>query len=715
MIRNYPKKLIAIVLALLFVNSFSPIAYAQTNAVTSYSNSAVTSTDASIQSTRSVDYKETMALAQKKASVLSSFYGATSVQYALIADGKIVISGQSGVYSKDASIAPTKDNMYGIGSISKVFTTVAVMQLVEQGKVKLDSPVVDYIPEFKMADDRYKDITVRMLLNHSSGLMGSSFNNSMLYNDKDQIGYTNLLKILETSRLKAAPGDFSVYCNDGFSLAQLVVEKVSGISFTKYISENISSPLNMSHTKTPYDDFTTDLLVKTYLPTFKIALPVESLSVLGAGGIYSSAEDLCQFSQIFMENSKTTVLSNASAKAMENPEYLNGFMKFKEASSLSYGLGWDSVITTPFSDYNIKALVKGGDTTLYHSSLVVLPEQGMAMAVFTSGGTSTYNQIMAQEVLLSALKEKGVINEIKAAPVPVKPTKVSLPSEQKKYEGSYLSATGGAKVVLSDDGTLTISDLFGVNSSSSKFVYTGDGKYYSSDGSTYIKFTEEANGKTYLYISGFGNVTSLGSTVSSLYKYEKVDEVSLSKEIQAVWDSRIDKKYYIINEKFSSQAYAGAGGMAIQITAPKNLKGYCNNAQIIDENHARALLQIPGVFGRDLNDYTFYKKGTIEYLNYSSYVMKSEDSIGSFFTRSGVSFTIGKEGYAKWYKISAKSANRKLKVTVPMNASFSVYDSNEICIFNSWISDGTTVTLPKDGKIVFAGDPSAKFVINYVK
>lgn len=713
MIRQYSKKLIATVLALLFVNSFSPVAYAQTIAATPHSNAAVTSAEVTAQSTSSADYKETIALAQKKASVLSSFYGATSVQYALIADGKIVISGQSGVYSKDSSIAPTKDNMYGIGSISKVFTTVAVMQLVEQGKVKLDSPVVDYIPEFKMADDRYKDITVRMLLNHSSGLMGSSFNNSMLYNDKDQIGYTNLLKILETSRLKAAPGDFSVYCNDGFSLAQLVVEKVTGISFTKYISENISSPLNMSHTKTPYDDFTTDLLVKTYLPTFKIALPVESLSVLGAGGIYSSAEDLCQFSQIFMENSKSTVLSNASAKAMENPEYLNGLMKFKEASSLSYGLGWDSVITTPFSDYNIKALVKGGDTTLYHSSLVVLPEQGMAMAVFTSGGTSTYNQIMAQEVLLSALKEKGVITEIKATPVPIKPVKLPLPSEQKKYEGSYLSASGGAKVVLSDDGTLTISNIFNPNSSL-KYVYTGDGKYYSSDGSDYIKFTEEANGKIYLYISGFGNVTSLGSTVSSLYKFEKVDDVSLSKEIQAVWDNRIDKKYYIINEKFSSQAYA-IGGMALQLTASKELKGYCNNAQIIDENHARANIQIPGVYGRDLNDYTFYKKGTIEYLNYGSYVLKSEDNISSLFTRSGVSFNIGKDGYAKWYKISAKSANRKLKVSVPMNASFSVYDSNEICIFNSWISDSTTVTLPKDGKIVFAGDPSAKFVINYVK
>ena len=496
MLRHYPKKLIAIVLALLFVNSFSPVAYAQSIAVTPYSNAVITSAEATTLTTSSADYKETVALAQKKASVLSSFYGATSVQYALIADGQIVASGHSGVFSKETSTTLTEDNMYGIGSISKIFTTVAVMQLVDQGKVKLDNPVVDYIPEFTMADERYKDITVRMLLNHSSGLLGSSFNNSMLFNDKDQVGYNNLLDALKTSRLKAAPGDFSVYCNDGFSLAQLLVERVAGTDFTTYMRENISTPLNLSHTKTPYEDFDSDLLAKTYLPAFQNALPTESLSVIGAGGIYSSAEDLCQFSQIFMQDSKSTVLSSDSAKAMENPEYLNGLMKFKEASSLTYGLGWDSVITEPFTQYNIKALVKGGDTLLYHSSLIVLPEEGMAMAVFSSGSASTYNEIMAQEVLLSALKEKGVITEIKATPTPVKPTKVALPSEQKNYEGVYLATLGAVKVALSDDGTLTLSDLFSAGATL-KYAYTGNGKYYSPDGSNYIKFTEEANGKTY--------------------------------------------------------------------------------------------------------------------------------------------------------------------------------------------------------------------------
>jgi CubicO group peptidase (beta-lactamase class C family) len=713
MIRRYSKKLIATVLALLFVNSFSPVAYAQSIEVTPYSNAVITSAELAAPISSTADYKQTIALAQKKATILSSFYGATSIQYALIADGKIVISGQSGVYSKEDSTALTKDNMYGIGSISKIFTTVAVMQLVEQGKVKLDNPVVNYIPEFTMADERYKDITVRMLLNHSSGLLGSSLNNSMLFNDKDQVGYTNLLDALKTSRLKANPGDFSVYCNDGFSLAQLLVEKVTGKDFTSYMKEKISTPLNMSHTKTPYEDFTSSLLVKTYLPAFKNALPTESLSVVGAGGIYSSAEDLCQFSQIFMKDSKSTVLSSDSAKAMANPEYLGGLMKFKEASSFTYGLGWDNVITEPFSQYDIKALVKGGDTLLYHSSLIVLPEENMAMAVFSSGSASTYNQIMAQEVLLSALKEKGVINEIKTAPAPVKPTKIPLTSEQKKYEGVYLMTQGAVKIALSDDGTLALSNLFG-SGSAIKYAYVGNDTYYSSDGSNYIKLTEEANGKSYLYVSGYSNIPSLGVASSSGYQYEKVDDKALTKEVLDVWLARADKKYYVVNEKYTSQSYA-TGGMGLQLSFSKDLNGYCNNAEIIDENHAKVNLQIPGALGRDLNDYTFYKKGSTEYVNYGSYVFKSEDNIRSLFTWSGVSFKIGADGYAKWYKIGDKSENRKLKVTVPKNASFSVYDSKDTCIFNSLVSKGTTVTLPKDGMIVFAGDRYAKFVINYVK
>lgn len=94
-----------------------------------------------------------------------------------------------------------QDTVYGIGSVSKMYVTTAVMQLVEEGKIDLDHPITDYLPEFQMADERYKNITVRMLLNHSSGLMGSTFSNNILYEDNDQNAHDTLLEKLKDQRL----------------------------------------------------------------------------------------------------------------------------------------------------------------------------------------------------------------------------------------------------------------------------------------------------------------------------------------------------------------------------------------------------------------------------------------------------------------------------------------------------------------------------------
>ena len=173
-----------------------------------------------------VSYDAVSTAAQQQADTLVKGYGETSVQYALISDGKIILSGNAGVFSKTGNTKLTADTMYGVGSISKMFTTAAIMKLVDMGEVKLDTPVTAYLPEFKMADERYKKITVRMLLNHSSGLMGSTFQDAFLLGDNDSYAKDHLLESLKDQRLKADPGAYSVYCNDGFTLAELIIKLV---------------------------------------------------------------------------------------------------------------------------------------------------------------------------------------------------------------------------------------------------------------------------------------------------------------------------------------------------------------------------------------------------------------------------------------------------------------------------------------------------------
>ncbi|UZM97508.1 hypothetical protein OL548_20390 [Lysinibacillus sp. MHQ-1] len=126
------------------------------------------------------------------------------------------------------------------------------------------------------------------------------------------------------------------------------------------------------------------------------------------------------------------------------------------ANIINYGLGWDSVKLYPFSEYGIKGLAKGGDTGLQHASLVVLPEQKMAVAVLSSGGSSSTNQMMATEILLAALKEKGTIKEIKPNKSFGKPVKAKMPQDIVKKAGFYGNSFSHFKIKITNNGELLL-------------------------------------------------------------------------------------------------------------------------------------------------------------------------------------------------------------------------------------------------------------------
>lgn len=104
-----------------------------------------------------------------------------SVSVAVTENGKLVYAESFGMADRERSIPVDENTLFNIGSISKVYVTTAIMLLVDDGKVELDKPVIAYLPEFTMADARHKDITVRMLLNHSSGLPGTTGRNNVGY------------------------------------------------------------------------------------------------------------------------------------------------------------------------------------------------------------------------------------------------------------------------------------------------------------------------------------------------------------------------------------------------------------------------------------------------------------------------------------------------------------------------------------------------------
>lgn len=654
-------------------------------------------------------YDLTMKAAKEKAELLTAAYDTNSVQYTLIDHGNIVVSGQSGKNDEQGQRPLTKDTMYGIGSTSKMFTTVAVMQLVDQGKIDLDTPIVQYIPEFTMKDERYKQITPRMLLNHSSGLKGSSFTNAGLFEDNDTYAHDTLLKQLAGQTLKAAPGAYSVYCNDGFTLAQILIERVSGMDFTPYIHRYITEPLGMVNTVTPLDSPDEAKMAGLYYPTYAGQLPGETINVIGAGGIYSTAEDLARFSQVFTGEAEE-VLSGKSAVAMAQDEYKTPLWPDDADNSLEYGLGWDSVHLYPFSEYGMKALTKGGDTSLYHSSLVVLPEQDMAAAVVTSGGSSTYDQLLANEILLQALKEKGTIAEFKPKKSYGSPVKADMPESVMQYSGIYGATSTTTNIEITEGGVMSVTSEQPSDNPVQSYEYSADGTFRSTNGNSMISFVTKENGRIYLWLRQYTLVPGLGQIAMSVYNAEKLQPQDIPAETKEAWMQRDGKKYYLLTEKYTSISYLKK--VITNLNLSKQLPGYVLDKRITGPNSAVSELQIPGMSGRDLSGLTFFTQDGVEYLNMGGIILVSEDAVKPLnFTKKSI-VTIPPSGYARWYTISDKDGGKIVKVSMFQNASFAVYDSKGTCIYFSVIGGKDPVVLPLGGSIVFAGDAGTKFEIS---
>lgn len=691
----------SLVCVLTLSSSFALQAKAQVSSTTT--NTSTTSESKERQSTWNFD--TTTQTAVKKAQQLATTYGCTSVQYALIHNGEIVVSGNSGYADVNKKKAPTKDSIYGIGSISKVFTTVAIMQLVEKGVLDLDTPVVKYIPDFKMADERYKDITVRMLVNHSSGLMGNLLNNTILFYDPDTMNFDEFLTHLSTQRLKADPGSFSVYSNDGFTLAELLIERVTNSRFTDYIYDNISKPLGLSNTKTPLSGFPRLQLAKAYYDTYE--LPADYSNFIGAGGLYSTAEDLCHFLDIFMNDN--SVISENSVNAMAQPEYLNGLWGNDGDNTVNYGLGWDSVKLYPYNKYGIQAFSKGGDTYSYHGYVVAIPEYDLGVAVLTSGGSSTLNELLSDSILLSALQENGAIKELIEEPTISAPVKTTMPDFYNSYAGYYANIMQAFNIEFTNNNSFKIK--YGNDYPELEFFYTGNGIFKDSSGLAEYSFKKLANGKSYLNVKAITSIPGFPANIQDILYAQRLDDNQVSEDVVNAWKAREGKKYYTINEKYSSQLYLSELCSSLDFEILK--EGYLANFTIVDENTLEQRLEIPQAMGRDLTDIKMYRKNGTEYMKMNSSIAISEDAIKNLSSKKTSKVTINDDGYAKWYKIPASYGGKKIKVSIPKKAGYAVYDSDGALVFLSTITTNKTITLPEGGTIVFAGNAGSTFTVNY--
>lgn len=284
--------------------------------------------------------------------------------------GMVMTQGEAVIYSKCSGLVNV-NSMFNIGSISKVFTAVGILILKDIGKVNLDGKVVDYLPNFVMKDSRYKDITLRMLLNHSSGLRGNSFTGTGCAGYKFCDVKKQFMENIHNSSLQYEPGFTRVYCDDGFFLAQVLIEEISGLNFCNFIEKYMSKKIGLKHIGPSVGEIYKKFNV---IPCYRknIKLPYEYINAYGAAGLSANLIDLCKFS--FYLYSKENIISVESQKELFSTQYYILSKLLKENSC--FGMPWDLIINNAF--------IKQGNTSQYGSLLYLFPEDNISISFVVS-------------------------------------------------------------------------------------------------------------------------------------------------------------------------------------------------------------------------------------------------------------------------------------------------------------------------------------------
>jgi len=311
---------------------------------------------------------------------------------AIVHDGAVVHVAGYGSTSQDGR-AVTAQTPFVIGSVSKSFTSLAVMQLVDARKVDLDAPVRRYLPEFRIDDVSASErITVRHLLTHASGISTAAGTSGLA-------GPVTTLAAqvanLASVRPIAAPGASIAYSNANYLVLGRLIEVVSGLSYAEYMRTKVFVPLDMRHTTMSLEQAQSDGLSAAHQLYF--GYPIERAPFFRpdfapAGWIVSTAEDMGHY--LVAQLNGASIVSAASLDAMHR-----GSVDYPGPAPQQYGFGW---IEGPRNGVP-SAVWHDGSSYDMHSMVEIVPDRGWAVALLTNGEALPYVLMQRTDLIADSI------------------------------------------------------------------------------------------------------------------------------------------------------------------------------------------------------------------------------------------------------------------------------------------------------------------------
>jgi CubicO group peptidase (beta-lactamase class C family) len=378
-------------------------------------------------------------------------YDVPAAAVGILAEGQVV-DHAAGLLSRSTRVEATADSVFQIGSITKLWTSTLVMQLVDEGAVDLDAPLRSYLPEFRIADEgAARQITVRQLLTHTAGFEGDIFTDTGVGDDAVE----KYLGVLHEVPQLFAPGELWSYNNAGFVLLGRLVEVLRGTPYDVCLRERLFTPLGLTHAATsPYEAILFRAAVGHletergggYHPASTWAL-VRSNAPAGSM-LAMSPRDLLAFARLHLEDGRTAdgtrLLAPGTAARMHAHQ-----VDLPELGSLpaSWGLGFERFDTPG-------GLVIGhdGGTIGQTSFLRIVPDAGVAVALFTNGGEDMSLYVDVVGTVLEAL------TDTRLPPLP-KPPAEPPRIDGSRYLGTYSCDVAELTVTQDDDGRIWLSEV----------------------------------------------------------------------------------------------------------------------------------------------------------------------------------------------------------------------------------------------------------------
>jgi len=353
----------------------------------------------------------------------------------------------TGVTNTRTGVESTNDTICQIGSITKVVTATMIMQLREEGRLELDTPISEILTDLEFADVDASDITIRHLLTHTSGIDGDVFTDTGRGDDCLE----KYVALMKDTRSLFSPGSGWAYCNSGWVLAGRIIEVLDGRTWDASLHERISARLGLHQFLTLPEQIISHRSQHGHVrePGKRdwVLAPTSSIvrSMGPAGLITSSVDDLLDFGGAFLRGGKgiagEALLSPDSVRLMTDTQVT--LDSAADAAAPRWGLGW------MLDDWNGHRVFWHGGTTIGNKAwLQVLPDDGLAFVVFCNGGSA---ESAGPEIFGAFAREFAGTN-------PSTGSRPSGPASEARIEdallGHYADFSTSLEVAKREDGSI---------------------------------------------------------------------------------------------------------------------------------------------------------------------------------------------------------------------------------------------------------------------